>query len=70
MTVSETSGLKDWEKKIQQFRNPNEVTPALVDAFISLIRMSEDGSITIEFRFEEEKALLTSEIERLRREAV
>ena len=70
MTVSETSGLKDWEKKIQQFRNPKEVTPALVDAFISLIRMSEDGSITIEFRFEEEKALLTSEIERLRREAV
>lgn len=70
MTVCKTSGLKDWEKKIQQFRNPKEVTPALVDAFISLIRMSEGGSVTIEFRFEEEKALLASEIERLRREAV
>lgn len=70
MTVCETSGLKDWEKKIQQFRNPKKVTQSLVDAFISLIRMSEDGSVTIEFRFEEEKALLASEIERLRREAV
>ena len=70
MTVCETTGLKHWEKKIQQFRNPKEVTPALIDAFISLIRMSEDGSVTIEFRFEEDKALLASEIERLRREAV
>ena len=68
--MCETSGLKDWEKKIQQFRNPKKVTQSLVDAFISLIRMSEDGSVTIEFRFEEEKALLASEIERLRREAV
>ena len=70
MTVCETSGLKDWEKKIQQFRDPQKVTQALVDAFISLIRMSEDGSVTIEFRFEEKKALLASEIERLRRESV
>ena len=70
MTLCENPGLNDWEKKIQQFRNPQKVTQALVDAFISLIRMSEDGSVTIEFRFEEDKALLAREIERLRREAV
>lgn len=64
----EAFGLKDWEKKIRQFRNPQKVTPELVDAFISLIRVSEDGSIAIEFLFEEEKALLAREIERLRRD--
>jgi len=67
-TEQESSSLKDWEKKIRQFRNSQKVTQALVDAFISLIRVSEDGSVTIEFLFEEEKALLAREIERLRRD--
>ena len=69
VTEQESFRLKDWEKKIRQFRNPEKVTQALVDAFISLIRVSEDGSVTIEFLFEEEKALLAREIERLRRDA-
>lgn len=69
VTEQESSRLKDWEKKFRQFSNPEKVTQALVDAFISLIRVSEEGSVTIEFLFEEEKALLAREIERLRRDA-
>ena len=68
---AETSGQRDavsrLAEKIRAYQEADQVTGELVEAFISSVRLSGDGEVSIRFSFEKEQALLERELERLKR---
>ena len=63
-----TQQVKSWAELIEQYRQIETVTEELVTAFISKIRLFDDGSIQISFLFDDELAYLQKRCRELQEE--
>ena len=61
-------GERKWMKLIDQYYNAESLTKDMVKAFVKEVKLYDDNSISIEFRYRNEFEELMQECERIRRE--
>lgn len=65
----QTSIAAKWAEKIQAYRDADQVTKELVNAFITCVRLDHSGQVSVQFSFEKEREMLELEIKRLKKGA-
>ncbi len=63
-----SEGERKWMKLIDQYYNAESLTKDMVKAFVKEVKLYDDNSISIEFRYMNEFEELMKECERIRRE--
>ena len=59
---------KEWEKRFEEYRHAEQVSPELISAFVDRIQVWADGSIKITFLFDNELKALQAQYKSLREE--
>ena len=66
--ASVSEGERKWMKLIDRYYHAKNLTKDMVKAFVKEIKLCDDNSISIEFRYMNEFEELLKECERIRKE--